>query len=251
MTHDGEVDDVVAYVAELIDGGTGFGEDVADGVHLVGLALVDELELEVVGADGDGLGVALGDDADAETAETAEGDTEAVVGREAFCFDAMTLGVGNDEDLTVREDAVYVKDEDFYVFSAGFSGHSMMIPWRTVWSVRQGIEASFRLPPVTFDARRSRCRDDPSGHRPSGRGRGVARRRIRGPRRSGCHPSDDSRSATHSWGARGAGAGCVRRGGAGDRYGLRPGPCAIPAVRKSAQAIEGSIFFIGGISLCC
>ena len=39
-----------------------------NGVHLVGLALIDELELQVVGADGHGLGVALGDDADAETA---------------------------------------------------------------------------------------------------------------------------------------------------------------------------------------
>ena len=38
------------------------------------LALVDELKLEIVGADGDGLGFALGDDADAEAAETAEGD---------------------------------------------------------------------------------------------------------------------------------------------------------------------------------
>ena len=57
LTHDGQVDDVVAYVAELVDGGSGFGEDVADGVHFVGLALVDELEFEVVSADGDGLRV--------------------------------------------------------------------------------------------------------------------------------------------------------------------------------------------------
>ena len=71
LAHDGEVDDVVAYVTELIDSGTRFGEDVLDGVHLVGLTLVDELELEVVGTDSDGLGVAFGDDADAEAAETA------------------------------------------------------------------------------------------------------------------------------------------------------------------------------------
>ena len=57
----------------------------------MGLTLVDELELEVVGADGDGLGVALGDDADAETAETAERDAEAVVGGEAFGLDAVAL----------------------------------------------------------------------------------------------------------------------------------------------------------------
>jgi hypothetical protein len=106
----------------------------------VGLALVDELELEIVGTDRYGLGVALGDDADAEAAETAQGDAKTVVGREALCFDAMTFGVWNDEDLTVSEDAVYVKDKDFYVFSPGFCGHSMMIPWRTVWSVRQVLK---------------------------------------------------------------------------------------------------------------
>ena len=75
----------------MVDGGAGLGEDVVDGVHLVGLALVDELELEVVGADGYGLGVALGDDADAEAAETTEGDAEAVVGGEAFGLDALGL----------------------------------------------------------------------------------------------------------------------------------------------------------------
>ena len=108
----------------------------------MGLALVDELELEVVGADGDGLGLALGDDADAEAAETGEGDAEAIVGGEAFGLDSVAVGVGDDEDLAVGEDAVDVEDEDFDVFSAGFSGHSMMIPWRIVGRLRQGIEAS-------------------------------------------------------------------------------------------------------------
>ena len=91
LAHDGKVDDVVADVGELVEGVAGLGEDVVDGVHLVGLALVDELELEVVGADGYGLGVALGDDADAEAAETAEGDAEAVVGGEAFGLDAVAV----------------------------------------------------------------------------------------------------------------------------------------------------------------
>ena len=87
LTHDGEVDDVVADVAELLERIAGLREDVVDGVHLVGLALVDELELQVVGADGDGLRVALGDDADAEATETAERDAEAVVGGKAFGLD--------------------------------------------------------------------------------------------------------------------------------------------------------------------
>ena len=114
--HDGEVDDVVADVGEFVDGDAGEGEDLADGVHLVGLALVDELQLEVAGADGYGLGLALGDDADADAGEASEGDAEAVVGGEAFDFDALCFGagaVGDYDDLAVGEDAVYVEDEDF------------------------------------------------------------------------------------------------------------------------------------------
>jgi hypothetical protein len=42
--------------------------------------------------------------------------------------------------LAVGEDAVDVEDEDFNVFGAGFSGHSMMIPWLAVRPTSQGIE---------------------------------------------------------------------------------------------------------------
>ena len=116
----------------------------------MGLALVDELELEVVGADGYGLGVSLGDDADAEAAETTEGDAEAVVGGEAFGLDAVAVGVWDDEDLAVGEDAVDVEDEYFDVFGAGFSGHSMMIPWRA-WKPPAMVSRYMkRLAPVSF-----------------------------------------------------------------------------------------------------
>ena len=66
----------------------------SDGDHLVGLALVDELEPEVLRADGDGGGFALGDKADAQAAEASEGDAEAVVGGEAFDFEAGVFAVG-------------------------------------------------------------------------------------------------------------------------------------------------------------
>ena len=79
----------------------------------MGLALVDEFELEIVGADGYGAGLALGDDADAEAAETGEGDAEAVVGGEALHLDSLPVRAGDDVDLAVGEDAVYVEDEDF------------------------------------------------------------------------------------------------------------------------------------------
>jgi hypothetical protein len=127
LTHDAEVDDVVADVGELVEGDVGFGEDVVDCGHLVGLALVDELEFEVVGADGDGAGLALGDDADAESAEAGEGDAKAVVCGEALCFDAFGLGgrgFRDNKDLAVGEDAVYVEDEDFNLAGAVFRSHS-------------------------------------------------------------------------------------------------------------------------------
>ena len=93
-THDGQVDHVVAHVGELVEGDVGFGEDVADSVHLVRLPLVDELEPQVPGADGDSGGLALGDDADAQATEAREGDAEAVVGGEALDLQAILLAVG-------------------------------------------------------------------------------------------------------------------------------------------------------------
>ena len=52
------------------------------------------------------------------------------MGGETFGLDTVTVGVWDDEDLTVGEDAVYVEDEDFDVPGAGFSGHSTIIPWQ-------------------------------------------------------------------------------------------------------------------------
>ncbi len=122
--HDGEVDDVVAHVGELVDGVAGLCENIVDCVHLVGLALVDELELEVAGADGYRLRVALGDDADAEAAEATKADAETIVCGEAFGFNSLPVGARDDEDLAVGEDAVYVEDEDFDIFCEVFSCHS-------------------------------------------------------------------------------------------------------------------------------
>jgi len=71
-THDGEIDDIVANVAKLFEGDAGCGADLLGGGKFVGLSLVDELELQVAGSDGDRLRLALGDDADADAAETGE-----------------------------------------------------------------------------------------------------------------------------------------------------------------------------------
>jgi hypothetical protein len=99
------------------------------------LALVDELEPEVVGADGHGAGLALGDDADAETSEAGQGDAEAVVGAEALELETGSIGgggFGNKVELAVGEDAVDVEDEDFNVAGAVLRTHPIMIPGEEV-----------------------------------------------------------------------------------------------------------------------
>jgi len=133
--HYRQIDDVVADVGEFVDGDIGTGEDVVYGGHFVGLALVDELEFEVLGADGDGGGLALGDEADAQAAETGESDSEAVVGGEALEFEAGVFAVGTrlavvfreEEELAVGEDSIDVEDEDFDAAGAVFRGEGHAI----------------------------------------------------------------------------------------------------------------------------
>ena len=94
------------------------------------LALVDEFEPKVLGANGDDGGLALGDEADAQAAETRESDAEPIVGGKAFHFQTMPLAVGtglavifgDEEKLAVGQDAINVEDEDFDAAGAIFRG---------------------------------------------------------------------------------------------------------------------------------
>jgi hypothetical protein len=138
LTHHAEIDDVVADVGDLVEGDVGLGHNVGNCGHLVVLALVDELEPEVVGADGDGAGLALGDDADTEASETGEGDAEAIVGAEALELEAVGVGsggLGDEVELAVGEDTVDVEDEDFDFAGAVLRTHLVMIPGRVFFHV--------------------------------------------------------------------------------------------------------------------
>ena len=55
----------------------------------------------------------------AQAAEAGERDAEAVVRGEAFDLDAAAIGLRNDGDVSVGEDAVDVEDEDLDVAGAG------------------------------------------------------------------------------------------------------------------------------------
>ena len=135
FAHDGEVDDVVAYVGDLVEGAVFGGEDFVERVDLVGLALVDVVDLEVAGADGYDLRVALGDEADFEAGEAGDADAHAVVGGEGFDLGGVAVGVAvegrDDGDVAVGEDAVDVVEEDFDAAGAVFGGqgcgHELMI----------------------------------------------------------------------------------------------------------------------------
>ena len=110
---DGQVDDVVAHIGEFLDRDAGLLDDLVHGVQLVRLTLVDEFVLQVAGADGDGLRLALGDDAGAKAAEARERDAETVVRVEGFGLEAAAVEFGDDGDGAIGEDAVDVEDEDF------------------------------------------------------------------------------------------------------------------------------------------
>jgi hypothetical protein len=90
------------------------------------LALVYELELEVAGAQGDRGGLALGDEADAQTAQTGKRDAEAVVGGESLEFEAVLMavesGLGKEEELSVGEDTIDVEEQDLDAAGAFFRG---------------------------------------------------------------------------------------------------------------------------------
>jgi hypothetical protein len=92
----------------------------------VRLALVDELELEVACAQGDGRGLSLGDEADAQASETGERDAEAVVGGEAFEFEtvltSVEAGLGKEVELAVGEDTIDVEEQDLDAAGAIFRG---------------------------------------------------------------------------------------------------------------------------------
>ncbi len=110
------------------------GEDLGDRVHLVGLALIDVVDLEVAGADGHNLRVALGDKADLEAGEAGDADAHSVVRGEALDLGCVAIGAatqrGNDGDIAVGEDAVDVVEQDFDATSAVFrsdSRHTAMI----------------------------------------------------------------------------------------------------------------------------
>ncbi len=133
-TQDRQVDDVVADIAELVGGDFGLGEDLLEGFEFVRLPLVDELHLQVAHAQGDGLALAFGDDAGAQAAEPGKRDAEAIVCTEAFDLDAGAVGLRNDSDVAVGQDAVDVEDEHFDVACAGLRvfqrDHSAMIQAR-------------------------------------------------------------------------------------------------------------------------
>ena len=129
-SHHRQVHYIVTNVSKLIQGDPGTGKDVVDRVHLARLALVYELELEVLGANRNCGRLALGDDADPKAAEACERNPQAVMCSESFYLKAMAFAVEaglavifrDEEELAVGEDSIDVEDEDFDAAGAVFRG---------------------------------------------------------------------------------------------------------------------------------
>ena len=156
-SQDGKIDDVVSDETDLVQCRAGLFHDLADGVHLVGLAHVEVFEAQIAGAEGDRVRDALGYEAAGEASDAGERDAQAVMGAEAFGLnkvggvdaeaplalqggDALGVGglfssggLGEDPDAAVGEDAVYVEEEDFDVLctgdrvGGGFKGHEVIV----------------------------------------------------------------------------------------------------------------------------
>ncbi len=69
------------------------GYDLVERVDLVGLALVDVVDLEVAGADGYYRRVTLRYETDFEAGEAGDADAHAIVGGEGFDLRGMAVGV--------------------------------------------------------------------------------------------------------------------------------------------------------------
>ena len=127
---DRQIDDIVADEGELVEGAVGALKDVVDGVHFVRLALVNKLQAQIAGADGDGSRLTLGDEADAQAAQTRDVDAEAVVRGEAFELQAVRLTVGaglavvfrKEVELAVGKNSIDVEEDDFDAAGAVFRG---------------------------------------------------------------------------------------------------------------------------------
>jgi len=157
FAHDGQIDDVIADIADFFERYAFLLANFANGTHLERLALIDEFKAEVVGAGGDGFALALGDDAALHAAEAGQRYAESVMGAVAFGFDerfgldteadvAMTLGgvggafrsrrrvAGNEPEGAVSEDAVYVEEDDFDFAGAVLRGstHALIVPTELV-----------------------------------------------------------------------------------------------------------------------
>src|SRR5947209_2567276 len=89
LAHDGNIDDVIADITDLIFGYARLGANLAKSDQLVRLSLVAKVEAQVARAKAYGLADPFGDQSDFETAELGERDAAAVV-----CVESLSLDHG-------------------------------------------------------------------------------------------------------------------------------------------------------------
>jgi hypothetical protein len=128
FTQDGQIDNVVSDVGDLVQRAGFILEDLVDRIHLVRLALIDVIDLEVASADRHGLRLALGDEAKLQSCQSRERNSKTIMGVKAFDFCAFAVGTGHDSNVAVGKNSIDVVEEDFDAIGAVYcrenlSGH--------------------------------------------------------------------------------------------------------------------------------
>ncbi len=119
--HHRKINDIVPDIGHLVEADAGLLADLGRGMQLVRLPLVHKLQLQVPCPDRDRLRLPLCDNADPQSAQPGQRDTQPIVGGEALHLDRLPFAARNDVDLSVGQHSVNVKDEHPDLSSANFS----------------------------------------------------------------------------------------------------------------------------------
>ena len=130
--HHRQVDHVIAHVSNLVEGDAFLRHNLAYRLHLEGLALIDEFELQIAGAQCHSLADPLGNNAQLHAAQPRQRNACAVVGAITLGLDHLAgngaIGPGdwnrNDPDISVGQDAIDVEENDFDAPGAILCGKS-------------------------------------------------------------------------------------------------------------------------------
>ena len=124
--HDRKVDHVIAHIGDLVESERRALHDFAKSTNFVVLPHIDVFHAQSAGTLGHRFGSTFGDYAGVDTSDARKGDTDTVVGMEAFRFeDVFPLAAessGEGPYLAVGEDSIYIEEYEAYAAGALWGG---------------------------------------------------------------------------------------------------------------------------------